>query len=70
MTKETYLQASQKDFPSRPSGEDVEAARQWRLEILSRIQGKYVGLPGGSKEFAAQKAEEKAREERHWPDRT
>ena len=45
------------------AAEDAEAIRQRRMEILSRLQGKHAGLPGGSEEFATQKAEEKAREE-------
>jgi len=50
-----------------PSGEEeIEAERQRRWENLSRLQGKYAHLPGGSEEFSAQKAVEKALEERHW----
>ncbi len=66
-TLEHYLQGFlEQSFPAAPSkSEDLEAERR-RQEILSRLQGKYAHLPGGSEEFAAQKAEEKAREERHW----
>ena len=42
---------------------DEETIQQWRRKILSRLQGKYAGLSGGSEEFSAQKAEEKVREE-------
>jgi len=66
---ETYLQTFLEQSLPRPQVEDAEAIRQRRMEILSRLQGKYAGLPGGSEEFSAQKAEEKAREERHWRDR-
>ena len=67
-TLEHYLQAFlEQSFPAAPSeAEDRDAERRRRQEILSRLQGKYAHLPGGSEEFAAQKTEEKAREERHW----
>jgi hypothetical protein len=68
MPLEHYLQLFLEHSLPRPQAEDAEAIRQRRMEILSRLQGKYAGLPGGSEEFSAQKAEEKAREERHWRD--
>jgi len=46
--------------------EAVAAERRRREENLSRLHGKYAHLPGGSEEFSAQKAAEKALEERHW----
>lgn len=75
-TLENYLQQFlEQAFPPAPSGEkeskteDAEAVRRRRQEILSRLQGKYASFPGGSEEFAARKAEEKAREERRWQEK-
>ena len=50
--------------PEVEAAEDAEAIRRRRMKILGCLQGKYAELPGGSEEYAAQKAEEKAREER------
>lgn len=62
---EHYLQSFlERALP--PHKQDQENIRQQRLETLSRIQGKYAGLPGGSEDFAARKEEEKALEERRW----
>ncbi len=56
----------EQSLPFVPSGEEeIEAERQRRWRNLSRLQGKYAHLPGGSAKFSAQKAAEKAREERH-----
>jgi len=61
---ENYLQTLlEQTLPAPP--EDPESLRR-RVEVLSRLQGKYAGLAGGGEGFAARKAEEKAREERHW----
>lgn len=57
---EIHLQTVLEQFLPRPQAEGADAIQQQRMEILSRLQGKYAGLPGGSEEFAAQKAEEKA----------
>lgn len=62
---ETYLQTVLEQSLPRPQAEDADAIRQRRMEILSRLQGKYARLLGGSEEFSAQKAGGKAREERH-----
>ncbi len=63
---ENYLQTLlEQTLPAPP--EDLESLRRRRVEVLSRLQGKYAGLAGGGEEFAAWKAEEKVREERHWP---
>ena len=63
---ENYLQAFLEKSLPRPSEDDSDGIRKRRMEILSRLQGKYAGLPGGSEVFAASKEEEKALEERHW----
>lgn len=55
---ESYLQTFLEQSLPRPQAEDAEAIRQRRMEVLSRLQGKYAGLPGGSEEFAAQKEAE------------
>lgn len=63
---ESYLQSFlERTLPRVSEAENVESIRQQRMHILGRLQGKYAGL-GGSEGFAASKAEEKAREERHW----
>jgi len=62
---ENYLQAFLEQTLPVPPQQDLEAIRQQRMAILERLNGKYAGLPGGSEEFAAQKEEEKAREERY-----
>lgn len=71
-TLEHYLQTFlEQSLPFMPSGEEeIEAERQRRWGNLSRLQGKYAHLPGGSEEFSAQKAVEKALEERHWERQT
>ena len=66
---ENYLQSILEQVLPRPSVPDPEAIRQQRMVILKTLHGKYAGLPGGSEEFAAQKEEEKAREERFWRDK-
>ncbi len=66
---ENYLQAFLEQTLPVPVQQDMEAVRQQRMAILERLNGKYAGLPGGSEEFAAQKEEEKAREERFWRDK-
>lgn len=63
---EAYLQSFLEQTLLRPAEEEAETIRHQRMDILSRLQGKYYGMVGSSEEFAAQKAEEKAREERHW----
>ncbi len=63
---EDYLQSFLEQTLPRPTEEDAELLRQQRMEMLNRLQGKYAHLPGGSEEYAARKAEEKALEERHW----
>jgi len=67
---EKYLQASLEQTLPHPQDRNLETIRQQRIETLVRLQGKYAGLPGGSEGFAAQKKEEKAREERHWQGKT
>ncbi len=66
---ENYLQIILEQALPRSAAQDPEAVRQQRMAILSRLNGKYAGLPGGSEEFAASKEEEKAREERFWRDK-
>ena len=66
---ENYLQTVLEQAVPLPTEQDPEAIRQQRMAILDRLNGKYAGLPGGSEEFAAQKEEEKAREERFWRDK-
>ena len=61
---ENYLQAFLEQALPAPPQQDRETVRRQRMAILERLNGKYAGLPGGSEEFAAQKEEEKAREER------
>ena len=63
---ENYLQSFLEQTLPLQTEQDPEAIRQQRMAILDRLNGKYAGLPGGSEEFAAQKEEEKAREERFW----
>ncbi len=63
---ENYLQSILEQALPRPAAQDPEAVRQQRMAILSRLHGKYAGLPGGSDEFAASKEDEKAREARFW----
>ena len=65
---ENYLQGILEQALPRPAVQDPETVRQQRMTILNRLNGKYAGLPGGSEEFAAQKEEEKVREERFWRD--
>ena len=66
---ENYLQSFLEQTLPLQTEQDPEAIRQQRMAILDRLNGKYAGLPGGSEEFAAQKEEEKAREERFWRDK-
>jgi hypothetical protein len=66
---ENYLQAFLEQTLPVPPQQDLEAVRQQRMAVLERLHGKYAGLPGGSEEFATQKEEEKAREERFWQDK-
>ena len=66
---ENYLQSMLEQILPRPAMEDPEAVRRQRMAILESLHGKYAGPPGGSEEFAAQKEEEKAREERFWRDK-
>ncbi len=67
---ENYLQAFLEQTLPVPPQQGLDAVRQQRIAILERLHGKYAGLPGGgSEEFAAQKEEEKAREERFWQDK-
>ena len=66
---ENYLQSILEQVLPRPAVPDPEAIRQQRMAILKTLHGKHAGLPGGSEEFAAQKEEEKAREERFWRDK-
>ena len=66
---ENYLQGILEQALPRPTVQDPESIRQQRMAILGSLHGKYAGLPGGSEEFAAQKEEEKAREERFWRDK-
>lgn len=66
---ENYLQSFLEQTLPVPPQQDLEVIRQQRMVILERLNGKYAGLPGGSEEFAAQKEEEKAREERFWQDK-
>ena len=67
MPLEHYLQSFlERALPPSPQKQDQESIRRQRLEVLSRLQGKYAGLPGGSEDFAARKEEEKALEERRW----
>jgi len=67
---ENYLQTILEQSLPLPAEQDMEAVRQQRMAILERLHGKYADLPGGSGEFAAQKEEEKAREDRFWQSRT
>lgn len=66
---ESYLQSFLEQALPQTMEQDKEAIRQERMAILDQLHGKYAGLPGGSEEFAAQKEEEKAREERFWQDK-
>jgi hypothetical protein len=66
---ENYLQSILEQALPRPTAQDPETIRQQRMAILESLHGKYAELPGGSEEFAAQKEEEKAREERFWRDK-
>ena len=66
---ENYLQSILEQALPLPGAQDPETIRQQRMAILERLNGKYAGIPGGSEEFAAQKEEEKAREERFWRDK-
>ncbi len=63
---ESYLQAFLEQALPPAAEQDRDTIRRKRLAILDRLHGKYAGIPGGSEEFAAQKEEEKAREERFW----
>ena len=66
---ENYLQSILEQVLPRTAVADPEANRQQRMAILTTLHGKYAELPGGSEEFASQKEEEKAREERLWRDK-
>ena len=66
---ESYLQSFLEQALPQTMEQDKEAIRQERMAILDQLHGKYAGLPGGSEEFAAQKEEEKAHEERFWQDK-
>lgn len=63
---ENYLQSFLEQALPRLTEEATEHVRRQRTAVLERLQGKHAGLPGGSEAFAAQKEEEKAREERRW----
>ena len=67
---ENYLQSILEQALPQTAEQDKEAIRQKRMVVLERLNGKYAGLPGGSDEFAAQKEEEKACEERFWRDKS
>lgn len=65
MPLEHYLQSFlERTLPQTSKSETDDETRQKRMEILARLQGKYACFPGGSEEFAARKAEEKALEKR------
>lgn len=66
---ENYLQGFLEQAPPQTREQDKEAIRQERMATLNQLHGRYAGLPCGSEEFAAQKEEEKAREERFWQDK-
>lgn len=66
---ENYLQNILEQALPTATEQNKEAIRQQRMAVLDRLHGKYAGLPGSSEEFAAQKEEEKAREERFWRDK-
>ena len=66
---ENYLQSILEQVLPRPAVHDPETIRQQRMAVLNRLNGKYAGLPGSSEDFAAEKEEEKAREERFWQDK-
>ena len=61
---ENYLQSILEQALPLPAAQDPKAVRQQRRAILETLHGKYGEMPGSSEEFAAQKEEEKAREER------
>lgn len=60
MALESYLQVFLKKYFLRSPKDASDKVRGHRVEILSCLQSKYVGLPGGNEVFAAHKKEEKA----------